>query len=227
MLKNTHKYNKIGLVHYIYACHNLEFARECISKNIDVDSCDANGSTVLINSIKNSDNSFAELLINNGASITYENKMMETPLIAAINSNNVSIIKTLFENAKRRGIVLEDEPVIISAVKTGKIEIVKSICENGFDANETDSKYVSALHQAVADNDMEITEYLANYISVNEQDINEKTPLHYAYERENGKIVDFLVGKGANQNIRDIISFYFFLFLSNYNHIPSYYKKRK
>ena len=49
---------------------------------------------------------------------------------------------------------------------------------------------------------------LAYDISANVQGINEKTPLHYAYERGNGKIVDFLIEMGADQNIRDIISFY-------------------
>ena len=73
---------------------------------------------------------------------------------------------------------------------------------------------------------MEIIEYLVNWISVDVQDINEKTPLHYAYEHGNDKIVEFLIEKGANQNIEDIISFYF-SFLSNYNHIPSYYKEHK
>ena len=112
---------------------------------------------------------------------------METPLNVAINSNNILIIKTLFEHANTKGIILANEPVIITAVKTGNIEIVKTICENGFDVNETDDKYISALHQAVANNAMEIIEYLANYISVDVQDINEKTPLHYAYEYGNEK----------------------------------------
>ena len=209
----------------------MEFAEKYISKNIDIDSCDTNGSTVLIKSIKSSSNSFAEFLINNGANITDENKMMETPLSVAIDSNNIYIIKLLLEHAKNRGITLSDEPVIISAVKTGKIEVVKTICENGFDIKETDKKYLSALHHAIRNNNMEIIKYLANHISIdaqgiNEQDFYEQTPLHYAYEYGNDKIVDFLIAKGANQDIKDIISFYF-SFVSNYNHIPSYYANQK
>ena len=69
----------------------------------------------------------------------------------------------------------------------GDKDIINILISHDADINRPDDKYISALHQAVANNAMEIVEYLANYISVDEQDINEKTPLHYAYEYENEK----------------------------------------
>ena len=49
MLENVHKCKEYhNLIHIIYTYCDLEFAKECISKNIDLDAYDANGSTALI-----------------------------------------------------------------------------------------------------------------------------------------------------------------------------------
>ena len=70
--------------------------------------------------------------------------------------------------------------------------------------------YMSALHHSVVNNNMQIVEYLVKYVNVDFQDINEKTPLHYAYEHGNEKIVNLLINNGADQEICDIIPFYFY-----------------
>ena len=62
------------------------------------------------------------------------------------------------------------------------------------------------LHMAVKEGDFELVEALllsTNDTNVNVQDQNGDTPLHFAAETGNIKIVQFLLNRGANVNLPD------------------------
>ncbi len=145
-----------------------------------------------------------EYLIANGADVNFvsgsdlEDKYGRTPLISAVNSEQLEIVKYLIDNdADVNGVGTENYTALAIAKN---LKMVKLLVDNGANVNLI-NMYKPALISAVESNNIEIVEYLLNKGA----DVNIKVDNNYSAISypNNIEIVKILVSKGADVNFKN------------------------
>jgi len=93
----------------------------------------------------------------------------------------------------------QQEPSIITATKTGNIEMIQLFLDKNVDINECDKFRDTALMIAVRKKDIPLIKYLIDHgANVNPKpNAYEDTPLSYAIRYEQIDIVNYLIEHGA------------------------------
>lgn len=93
---------------------------------------------------------------------------------------------------------------LIKAVSEGNIDKVKTLLEEGIDANDEDYTGNTTIHLAVGQGNLAITELLIEY-GANIKAINKegRTPLHLAIEERRYDIAELLIEKSKEQNTEE------------------------
>lgn len=142
-------------------------------------------------------------LKNNGLRVSIEELGAEK----AIESFN-----QMSEKDRKEIIINGGEPLLIYAVATKNINLVKSILENGGEifVNSHLKTSMTPLWYAVVVNNYELIELLLKYgadKTINDHDLMDgHTPLGYAVEQKNKKIVELLLKNGASSVIKSLNS---------------------
>lgn len=90
---------------------------------------------------------------------------------------------------------------LVAAAGRGMVKRVKYLIENGEDLNQKDSDGSTALHEATANNSMEIVAFLVKSGSdVNTKDNEGFTPLHFASINGSVEILSLLIEAGSDVN---------------------------
>ena len=185
------------------------------NKKININARIENGATPLIFSILFEQDEIAKMLIEKGANINIKDKPGLTALIYSIMYNRTEISKILIEkkadvNTKvslnKNGVYMKNfTPLVINENK----EVVQLLINAGADINikfsfKHDGKNIkleniTPLIWFIFTDNTEIAELLIESgADINAKDKNEKTALDYAKEKNNTKIEQLLITKGAN-----------------------------
>lgn len=91
------------------------------------------------------------------------------------------------------------EPPIVTATKTGNVEVIKLLLNNGADINAVDYYGQSPLFFAIKEKNLELVKFLVeNGAIVNtKEDGFGKTAFHYAISNQDINIIKYLIEKGA------------------------------
>lgn len=130
--------------------------------------------------------------------------------IAVRNQKNIKIVEQLLidgadvnqlDPSPRYNIILT--PLQIALEKNKNEEIIKILIDYGADVNIQDDCENTSLHRAVVfDHSIETISLIINSCSnINSQNDDGKTPLYYAIETNNKKIIKLLIDHGADVNI--------------------------
>lgn len=156
----------------------------------------------------------ARTLLKNGANpnISADDDGIETPLLAAIQSNPISInmIELLLDSGAKIDNRVDHQGISLLGYAINYPEIVKLLLQSGADANLPDLDEdglikIPLLHKAVLNQNMSVMRILLDYRA----DINALggitggTALHEAVELCSLKIVDFLLKYDADKHILD------------------------
>lgn len=116
-----------------------------------VDELDTNGSTPLINSIRQQNlESVRDLIINKHANVDKTDYLRFTPLQAALFSEDDKILKLLLENgADVNKTGPEGETPLTLAANEGDVKSISLLLEYGADVNKANDKGNTPLHQVV------------------------------------------------------------------------------
>jgi ankyrin repeat protein len=180
------------------------------------------GESLLIEAISScyletfSDFALLDLLLNHGANINASDNESGTPLMSAISQNNKDLITYLLK--KGADINAQDmngrTALMIAAHNSiqdpNREKLIPSLLAQGADANGIDAGGRNAVHYAVDNCNIEIAQILLNAgADVNQNadggfgEIMSGSPLRGAVSRKDINGVKFLLGHGANPQLKD------------------------
>lgn len=154
---------------------------------------------LLFDAVDNRDIKKVETLLNQGLDIESRNPQGYTPLIIAANHGDSKLVDFLIEkganvNASRNN----GENALMAAINPdNNVEIMKMLLNSG--ANIAGNEGVLVLNRAVSLCEYEAVNLLIQYgVKVNDSPTTIRTAIHRGL-----RMVKFIVGKGADINIRD------------------------
>jgi hypothetical protein len=144
-------------------------------------------------------------LVELGANINLKDRNKWTPLVYAVNYDNVSMVKTLLSlgvNMKKHG---QGNRALIRAVSNNKdFDIVKSLIDAGADPNHIDNNHSTPLIYASLQSRQDIVKLLlAKGVDVNIQNENGMSPLMMAVTKDDDVIVRLLLDAGADTTLKN------------------------
>lgn len=92
---------------------------------------------------------------------------------------------------------------LILASRKGHLAIVRNLVQLGADTQAEDKQGVNALFAAIAENQVPVVAFLAETTNINQQDQQGFTPLMRSVLKNNKTLVQTLVEKNADLNIKD------------------------
>ena len=190
----------------------------------NINEIDNQGVTALVHSISNDDEANVQMLLEKGADVNLPRKhhtatfLIKPPLFAAVEKQNISIIKMLLNHGA--DINIEDTckcTTRMSAVLNGlniggqscengvdllNLEVIKLLLQYGADVNHVDYFGSTALMCASKRNDVEIVSLLLEYgCDINTVDKGNETALTKAVTKGNEAIIRLLLANGASTEI--------------------------
>ncbi len=121
----------------------------------------------------------------------------------AVEQDRVSVVKKLLaDGLSPNQMVKEGDPALVRAIRLGHSELVEILLEQpNIDVNMSSDYGETALMLAAFSGDMDLTKTLFEKGAALQKSIG-WSPLHYAATNGHEAIVQFLIAKGANVNVR-------------------------
>lgn len=177
----------------------------------------------------------AKSLISKGAEVNAKNRWNQTPLYRAICLGRLEVVKVLVENnaSLETPIVGDGLNALQAAAKSGHIDIVNYLLEQGVNVEKIGDYMRPPLHLAVEKGDIatvnallqksankesqgawkntplhvattrEVAELISTENTLNAKNEKGRTPLHEAVARNNTEVAKFLIERRADVNIKD------------------------
>ncbi|MDF2964614.1 MAG: uncharacterized protein K0Q51_2 [Rickettsiaceae bacterium] len=197
-------------LHYAVKGGNIETIKYLIEKGVSKKQADYYGNTPLHKAIHLGKAEVVELVYDKEI-IDSKNKSGETPLIIAVEKENLSIVQKLIKEGANVNIKSDNiKPVLYVTVANNNVELVKELVENGKgDVNVQADHKRTPLFIAAAKGNIAMVEYLVNkganidYAgSIIDDNVQSVSALYIAVAKGYKDIVKFLVEKGANMNLK-------------------------
>lgn len=197
---------------------NLEFIEYCLDHDVDINTVDSSGSTLLIKAIMQSQEKIIEFLLSKGADPNIKNNMDKSPLVLAcrriINDEIAErVIKLLIKYKAnindQHGKKLTTALIMWSKIQTDitfEQKIIKFLIHAGANVNSQDILGKTPLMYSCArDNDPEYIErhstielLLESGADINLRDNSNRNILSYALHRNDIKTVKLLLSKNID-----------------------------
>ncbi|MDA3613629.1 ankyrin repeat domain-containing protein [Polluticaenibacter yanchengensis] len=206
-LKKTYRDGANLLLLGVGADKDLSLTDYLVSKGLSINSVDAKGNTAFNYAARGGDIELLKALLKKG--VKYNNEA----LIAAAQgsrrtANTIEVYKYLVEDLKLKPnfVSASGETVLHSIVrKPNQSEIIKYFLDKGVDVNQaTKEDGATAFLNAASGRDLAVLEQLAPKVKdINYVNKKGESALSLAVKGSTAEVVTFLIGKGANVNVKD------------------------
>lgn len=184
---------------------NLSIAEKLLNHEADFETVNNQGETALIIATKIDDQEVIEFLLEKGAKDTIEEVYRNiSTYIIENNIEKVNEYITKGYNIDHKG--SNGIPILMQAVASDRLEIVKLILENGAYINCTDNNEATPIMYASYLNLLDIAKLLLDLdVSLRKTDKNKSTPLMYAASMNSYDVAKLLLDNDVN--LEDVDSF--------------------
>lgn len=176
-----------------------------VQDEIEINRIDHNKNTPLHAACIGGEKSVVFHLIEKGADISAQNNEEMTPLHVAILERKLEIVKTIIEmkEGEKEELLQQREknghtPFLL-AVKSGAEDIIRFLLDSGAPVTDQNENGANAFHLAASLNKVSILQMVHDAPNgddlLDEEDWNERTPLHYAAKHNQVEAIEFLVEK--------------------------------
>jgi ankyrin repeat protein len=183
--------------------HNLRLIQSLLSRHIDVNRPQADGSTALMWAAYQDDVATAKALIRSGANVNATNALGAKPLsIACLNGSSAMVAALLKAGARANTALPSGETALMTAARAGSVDCVKLLLSHGAQVNAYEARRgQTALMWAVAENHTEVVRSLIEHgADVHAKSKSGFTPLLFAAQQGNLDIANILLAAGADVN---------------------------
>ena len=200
--------NEAGVTALHTACERgiIAMVKELILiKGIKINQKDDQKNTPLHTACESGEKDIAFALIEAGADVMEENSDEMTPLHVAVVERKLEIVKMLLDTRAGdkeellQAVEKDGNSAFLLAVKSGNEEMVKFFLDNGVKVTDQSGNGANALHLASSLNKVKIMELIYDTEGgedlLDEEDWNDRTPLHYAAKHNQIKALEFLLDK--------------------------------
>ncbi|XP_050409060.1 putative ankyrin repeat protein RF_0381 [Patella vulgata] len=196
------------LHHIITKPNTILFVQKLIKAGLEINLQNKLGETSLYLATKYRNGCAVKILLNtNGCDVNLSDKKGITPLLLAVEQNDIEIFKLLHHHGatvKKQN--SREMSVLHLAIQNGNAGIVDILLYNhGCDVNLSDKVGVTPLLLAVEQNEIEIVTLLQTHgADVNKQNSRGMSPLHLAIKKGSKHIVDILLNNhSCDVNLSD------------------------
>ncbi|XP_046574309.1 serine/threonine-protein phosphatase 6 regulatory ankyrin repeat subunit C-like isoform X2 [Haliotis rubra] len=197
-----------NILHAACLSDNVDVVEYLLSRGIaDIESKDKTGRTPVMYAAEQGNKKVVDLLVSKGCNLSVVDDLGRNILHAACLSDNVDLVEDLLS----RGIAdIESKdkngatPVMYAA-EQGHKKVVDLLVSKGCNLSVVDDLGRNILHAACLSDNVDIVEDLLRHgiVDIESKDKNGATPVMYAAEQGNKKVVDLLVSKGCNLSVVD------------------------
>ena len=205
---NANSKNNAGVTALHAACERgiIAMVKELLqSDGIDINQKDDQENSPLHTACVSGEKEIVFALIEAGAKLMEENEDEMTPLHIAVVERKLEIVKMILDMRAGdkedllQAIEKDGNSPFLLAVKTGDEEMVKFFLDNGANLVDQNSNGANALHLATSLNKVNIMELIYDAEGgedlLDEEDWDDRTPLHYAAKYNQVEALEFLLDK--------------------------------
>ena len=176
-------------------------------EGVDVDACDASGSTPLFIAARMGHLEAVRLLQGAGALVDKARPNGITPLFSAARKGHLEVVRFLHgAGASVNQERMDGSTALLVAAEKGHLKVVKFLCRARASVNQADADGLTALAVAAYFGHLEVVRFLVHEVGalVDQADVNDAAPLLRAAERGDLEVVRCLVKGGASVNRTDV-----------------------
>ncbi|MEA3553560.1 MAG: ankyrin repeat domain-containing protein [Campylobacterota bacterium] len=177
------------------------------SRNINLDEVNQNGNTLLHICLKNNKYKAASWLIEQGVSLSLQNKNRISTMRIAVEKGNIPVIKSILKYANEdiNQVDKNGRSLLQDAVILGNNEVAQLLIDNLIDVNITDNNNRNVVFDAIAYGDAKMIDDIITIenIDLNNVDTTGKTVLHDKKVLEDDNVAKKLLENGADPTIID------------------------
>ncbi|CAH1401021.1 unnamed protein product [Nezara viridula] len=181
-------------------CHE-SIVNLILTKNVSVDITGANGNTALHTAIRKMNKNITDSLLKNGANVNKLNIDHESPLMMATSQGNEDIVNLLL--SKNASIDLKNafgNTALHFAVMKKDINIAKVLVNKGANVSVQGETGTTLLMAAASNGDEAMVNFTFSKKDLNIRDNFGNQAIHFAAQGGNSKIIEMLLGHGADVN---------------------------
>ncbi len=188
-------------------CGNVEALGYLLEAGCDANQKGIDGSTALHAAVAKKHVDCVRTLIANDADPSQRNNVFVSPLMMAVDSGNIDILRAMVEVNKdaKDHKDIEGQTLLHVACKKGLVDIVRLLLDLGCDANVTDINFHTPLIAAVLHHHLGVVQCLVEKCNIDFPGQRKATALIYAAQTNELKCVKMLLSAGASVNEQDIM----------------------
>jgi len=161
------------------------------------------GASYLHWAAKNGHVKIVQALVDKGLDVDIKDVYQNTPLYVAATNNCIEVVAYLIKQGSEIHNPLNETSYLHWAAKMGFIKIVQALVEKGFDVDTIDTHNQTPLYLASKNSQIEVVLYLIKHGSDFNIQIDNLSYFHWAIKHGYHSIVELLVERGVNINLKD------------------------
>jgi len=180
---------------------NRDTAIKLLKQKSDANTPQVDGTTALHWAAYHDDAELGLMLLEAGARAGAENRYGVTSLYSACQNGNAKLVIALLQHGADPDTSLQGEEALLTASRTGSVEVVKTLLKSGAKINAEDRNNQTALMWAAAEGNLEVVKILIEAgANIRHQLDSGFTPLLFAVREGREPVVHALLNAGLDVN---------------------------